>query len=304
VFELAPGDRTLRVDQFVGQALRIGRKRARELCDAGRVRIDGRTARKGDRLNDALVVEVAELDDESPPAEPDLPLDVRLELPELLVVSKPAGMPTVPLAAGERGTLAGALVARYPELRGFGYRLREPGVVHRLDTLTSGLVVVARTADAFASLVQQLRLGKLRKRYLAVVRDAGLPSSGSIDLPLSPDARDHGRVQVAPPQAPYARAAVTHYRVLERGGGRALLELDAGPAFRHQIRVHLAALGRPIVGDAPYGGELDRRLPGRHALHASYVACAGDAVPSFEVTDETPSEFRALLEGGRDPSES
>ena len=249
-------------------------------------------------------VEVSELEDESPPAEPELELDVRLERPDLVVVAKPAGMPTVPLAPGERGTLAGALVARYPEMRAFGYRAREPGVVHRLDTLTSGLVVAARTRSAFDELVQALKLGELQKRYLALVHGEGLPPAGSIDLPLAPDHKDGSRVRVVDLKARYAHPAITYFRVLEQGSGLALLELDAGPAFRHQIRAHLAASGYPIVGDRQYGGEQHPGLPGRHALHASYVAWAGDGARNFEVATEVPAEFRALLAGGEASSES
>lgn len=304
VFELGEADRALRLDQFVARSLGIGRKGARELCDAGHVRIDGRVAAKAASLRDATAVEVRELPSESPLAEPELELDVRLERADVVVVHKPAGMPTVPLAVGERGTLAGALVARYPEMRGFGYRPREPGVVHRLDTLTSGLVVAARTAESFDALVNGLRRGELEKRYLAVVSGIGLEDSGSIDLPLTPNAGPRGGVGVPPTATEYARDSLTKFRVLSRGGTLALLELDAGPAFRHQVRAHLAAIGHPIVGDLPYGGAPHPLLPGRHALHASQVAWAGDAVRSFEVTDPAPAEFLALLASGGSAPES
>jgi 23S rRNA pseudouridine1911/1915/1917 synthase len=304
VFELLPADRKLRVDSFVARALGLGRKRARALCDDGSVRVDGRVAQAGDPLSGAATVQVVEPMSESPLEEPEAELEVRLERQDLVVVSKPAGMPTVPLAAGEQGTLAGALVTRYPEMRALGYRAREPGVVHRLDTLTSGLVVAARTSAAFELFVRELKQGRLRKRYLAVVKGAGLSASGTIDLPLAPNARERGRVGVATGEPGYSKDAVTHFRVVERGAGFALLELDAGPAFRHQIRAHLAALGHPIVGDVPYGGEPHPRLGPRHALHASYVAWAGDAAPSFEVKDDAPREFRALLGARRDSSES
>ena len=302
IFELGSADRGLRLDQFVARALDIGRKRAQALCDAGEVRVDGRVGKKGQMLGGASLVEVRELAGESPEAEPELALDVRLERPDLVVVSKPAGMPTVPLAAGERGTLAGALLARYPEMRDVGHRQREPGVIHRLDTLTSGLVVAARTERAFAALAEGLKSGALSKRYLAVVASPGFADSGTVEEWLSTDA--NGRVRIAGIGESYAKHTLTQYRVVERGPKYALVELAVGAAFRHQIRVHLASIGFPIVGDASYGGETDPRLPGRHALHASYVAWAGDAAASFEVKDDAPPEFRALLVGGRDSSES
>jgi 23S rRNA pseudouridine1911/1915/1917 synthase len=298
IFALGPADRGMRLDRFVAEALGIGRKAARELCDAGLVRVDGRAGAKGDFLREASAVEVREPASESPVAEPELELDVRLERPELVVVSKPAGMPTAPLAPGERGTLAGALVARYPEMRSLGYRVREPGLVHRLDTLTSGLVVAARNKESFEVLVNGLRRGLLEKRYLAVVSGLGLEESGTIDLPLTPNAGPRGGVGVPATATEYARDSITHFRVLSRGAGLALLEIDASPAFRHQIRAHLSAIGHPIVGDTPYGGAPHPLLSGRHALHASHVAWAGDAVPSFEVTDPAPAEFLALLAAG------
>lgn len=302
IFELGATDRGLRLDQFVARALDVGRKRAQALCDAGEVRVDGRIGKKGQMLGDATLVEIRGVADESPEAQPELPLDVRLERPDLVVVSKPAGMPTVPLAPGERGTLAGALLARYPEMRSIGYREREPGVIHRLDTLTSGLVVAARTERAFSALGEGLRSGSLVKRYLAVVASAGFPEFGTIEEWLCTDASGH--VRVAGIGESYAKHAVTRYRVVERGAERSLVELEVSAAFRHQIRVHLASIGYPIVGDKSYGGVQDPHLPGRHALHASYVAWAGDAGASFEVSDEAPAEFRALLVGGRDSSES
>jgi 23S rRNA pseudouridine1911/1915/1917 synthase len=302
IFELGVTDRGLRLDQFVARALEVGRKRAQALCDAGEVRVDGRVGKKGQTLGDATLVEIRDLADESPEAEPELALDVRLERPDLVVVSKPAGMPTVPLAPGERGTLAAALLARYPEMRGIGYREREPGVIHRLDTLTSGLVVAARTERAFSALTEGLKSGAVTKRYLAVVASAGFADSGTIEEWLSVDAS--GRVRIAGIGESYAKHTLTKYRVVERGPELLLVELDVGAAFRHQIRVHLASLGYPIVGDASYGGDPDPRLPGRHALHASYVAWAGDAGASFAVSDEAPPEFRALLAGGRESSES
>jgi 23S rRNA pseudouridine1911/1915/1917 synthase len=303
VFELAPNER-LRVDQFVAQALGIGRKAAKALCDSGRVKIDGRVAGKGESLRGATAVEVREPESESPIAQPELALDVRLERPDLVVVSKPAGMPTVPLAAGERGTLAGALVARYPEMRAIGYRAREPGVIHRLDTLTSGLLVAARTRASFEALVSGLKRGEIEKRYLAVVPGVGLEASGTIDLPLTPKAGPRGGVGIPETQVEYARDSLTRFRVISRGGGLALIELEVGAAFRHQIRAHLAAVGHPIVGDRTYGGAPHALIPYRHALHASYVAWAGEAVRSFEVTDPAPPEFMALLAGGRAPSAS
>lgn len=275
----------------------LGRRRAKELFASGAATCAGRRARAGDsaRAGDELR---AELEDDHALPEPEAPLDVRLELPELVVVEKIAGQASVPLAPGELGTLANALVGHYPEMAGVGYRAREPGLVHRLDTQTSGLLVAARTSAVFELLRAALTRGRLEKRYLAVVSDGGLSGEGVVDAPLAIDPRTPERVLLAEDSGKdsYQRPATTRYRVIERARGRLLLELEAPQAMRHQIRAHLASLGHPIVGDRVYGGDLAPELGARHALHASYVACAGEGtLPSFAVRSDLPAELRALL---------
>jgi 23S rRNA pseudouridine1911/1915/1917 synthase len=189
-----------------------------------------------------------------------------------------------------------ALIARYPEMCAVGWTEREPGLIHRLDTQTSGLLVAARNAESFRLLVGALRGGQLEKRYLALVLSANLPDEGLIDAALHPDPSRPGRVRVAADGGGYRRDAHTSFRVLERGPRWALLEARASRAFRHQVRVHLASIGHPICGDALYGGDGDPRLGLRHALHASYIGCAVAGVTPFAVTDEAPKLFFELLQ--------
>jgi 23S rRNA pseudouridine1911/1915/1917 synthase len=285
-----------RLDRLVAQRVPgVGRRRARELFAAGKVTAGGHHVRGASaaRAGDEIVVEFAE---ESALPDPTLALDVRLELPALAVVYKPAGQPSAPLREGELGTLANAVVHRYPETAGIGHRLREPGLVHRLDTYTSGLVVIARTASAFDALALALKSERLEKRYLALTANLTLPEQGTIDLPLAPDPGRQGRVIAEAAPTGYARDAVTRYRVLERTARACLLELHAARAFRHQIRAHLASLGAPLIGDVLYGGAPFPDGSARHALHASYVAWAGDTtLPSFEVSAGLPVDLSALL---------
>lgn len=289
-----------RLDKFLAERMEgVGRQKAAALCEAGQVRIDGRRAKKSALVGAGATVTV-ELDDpEFLASEPDLPLEVRLERPELVVVNKRAGMPSAPLDIRERGTLCGALLARYPEMRGVGYRAREPGIVHRLDTQTSGLMLAARTAEAFARLHRALEAEAIQKRYLAVVSPAGLPATGQVSAALAPDPAHPERVRVleASELAGYALHKVTRYRVQRSAHGRALLELTVASAFRHQIRAHLASIGHPIVGDAVYGGQPASELGARHALHASRITWAGDSSSSgFDVFEPLPEELAALLE--------
>lgn len=289
-----------RLDKFLAEhASGIGRQRAAELCATGRVRIDGHRAKKSALLMTGAKVTV-ELDEpERMQAEPELELDLRLERPELVIVNKRAGMPSAPLRLGERGTLCGALLARYPEMQGVGYRAREPGIVHRLDTQTSGLMLAARNRSAFERLTRALEQERIRKRYLAVVSAQGLSQSGEISRALAPDPARSERVRVLAPdddQSGYARHKVTRYRIARVGLGRALLEVEAGTAFRHQIRAHLAAIGHPIAGDAVYGGEPLAELGARHALHASELSWTGDAeLEGFSVSEPLPPELALLV---------
>jgi 23S rRNA pseudouridine1911/1915/1917 synthase len=280
--------------------LDCSRSEARALFDGNAVTLNGRRARKGDRASAGDEVIITFKDAWVVP-EPELALDVRLTRPELVVVSKPAGMPSAPLAPGERGTLVNALVARFPEMLGIGYTAREAGLLHRLDTETSGLLVAARSAECFQSLLAGLRSGELRKRYLAVVESAGLPNTGTIDFPLGPHPSDPRKVAVAESPATYRHEAETRYHVLERGPRWALVELDAARAFRHQVRAHLAAIGHPIAGDVRYGGRTEAPLGARHALHASRIEWASrdiDVAP-FSVVDEVPASFVSLLREDR-----
>jgi 23S rRNA pseudouridine1911/1915/1917 synthase len=276
----------------------FSRKEVKELFEAGRVRGAGRRLKKGDRVERDM-----ELSVEAPavPISPDttLPLEVLFESQDFVIVNKPAGLPTAPLMRTETRSLAAALLARYPEMQGVGFREREPGLVHRLDNETSGVVLAARNSAAFDAARVLFESSSIEKRYLAVV-GAGLGDSGEIETLLGPDTADPRRVRVYD-DAPdvYSKRAVTRYRVLERGSGFALVELYVERAFRHQIRVHLAHLGFPIAGDALYAGAQAPVLGARHALHGSYIAWAGDAARAgFRAEAGLPEEMRALLGGG------
>ncbi len=296
-FEVETANAGERLDRWLAQHVDgVGRRGASELCAARRVLVNGRAAAKAQRLAAGDVVSLLEDASASVAVEQDAPLDVRLERAELVVVNKPAGQATAPLEAGERGTLAGALLARYPEMRGIGHRAREPGLLHRLDTQTSGLVLAARTAEAFVTLSQALEAEQLQKRYLAIVEDRSLPAAGTIELALAVEPRGSGRVVALDEPREGARLRRSAFQTLERRGGLALVAVSVERAFRHQVRVHLAASGWPIAGDRMYGGRMAPALGERHALHASYVAWAGDArVAAFTVESALPEDLTAFF---------
>jgi 23S rRNA pseudouridine1911/1915/1917 synthase len=297
-----------RLDKIVVSALPgVGRAGAKRLFAEGRVRLvpsgggRPRRAAKGDvaALGDEVEIDVGAEDAAGGAVpEPGAALEVLLERDDLVVVDKPAGQPTAPLDPGERGTLANALVARYPEMAALGFSPREPGLCHRLDTETSGCVLAARTEAAFDALARALKEGRLDKRYLLLCAAADLPETGTIDVPLAPHPKDRRRVYacVHPRDvARYApRAATTTYRTLSVHGALALVEASAPKAARHQIRAHFAAIEHPLAGDALYGGP---EVPGlaRHALHAQAITWGGDAVvPAFAVRSPLPPDLAAL----------
>jgi 23S rRNA pseudouridine1911/1915/1917 synthase len=281
----------------------LSRARAKTLAAEGLVRVDGRRAGKSAvvaagqelTLDDAARIEA----DFTPDGDPTLAdaLVVCLERPDVVVVDKPAGTPTAPLEPDDRGTLAHALIARYPEMAGVGFRKREPGLLHRLDTETSGLVLAARTAEAFEALRRAFTDDALDKRYLLLCAGDELLDSGTVAHPIANHPKDRRRVLACIHPRDVARnaprPAETSWRVIERRGSWALVEAKASKALRHQVRVHFASMNAALANDELYGGAA---LPGiaRHALHASHLAYGGDAVVrSFTVTTPLPADLQA-----------
>jgi 23S rRNA pseudouridine1911/1915/1917 synthase len=300
-----------RLDKAIAELLpELSRARAKRAIDMGAVRVNGRRLPKGGTVSskDVLRVDVTQVADAPAVGAPGAPLKVVLETAQVLVVDKPAGQPTAPLRPGETGTLINAILGRYPELvpdsvHGFiGHSPREPGIIHRLDTETSGAVVVARKAEVFDALKAALKESRLDKRYLLVCPEQSLPEEGTIDFPIANHPKDQRRVYVCVHPRDVMRyeprAATTRYRVVSRSGTRALVEVRVEKALRHQIRAHFAAIGHPLAGDELYGGSVIRAL-GRHALHASSVSYAGGGgVDAFEAEIPLPKDIATLLETG------
>ncbi len=300
-----------RLDKAIAELLpELSRARAKRAIDMGAVRVNGKRLPKGGTVSskDVLRIDVGQVADAPAIGTPGAPLKVVLETAQVVVVDKPAGQPTAPIKPGEVGTLVNAILGRYAELvpdsvHGFvGHSPREPGIIHRLDTETSGAVVVARTAMAFDVLKAALKEGRLDKRYLLICAEQGLPDEGTIDFPITNHPKDQRRVYVCVHPRDVMRyeprPATTRYRVLSRAGARALVEVRVEKALRHQIRAHFAEIGHPLAGDELYGGSVIRAL-GRHALHASSVSYAGGGgVDAFEATVPLPKDMAALLEPG------
>jgi 23S rRNA pseudouridine1911/1915/1917 synthase len=266
-FVVGDADEGQRLDAWLARRLpALSRSRLRRLIDEGHVRLDGARVRPSTRLRPAQVARVLV----PPPlaAEPqaeDIPLDVVYEDAHLLVVNKPAGLVVHPGAGAARGTLVNALLGRVRDLSGVGGVLR-PGIVHRLDRGTSGLLVVAKEDETHRALARQFAGRAVEKEYLALALGAPAPPAGEVDAPIGRDPVRRQRMSV---RAPRGREAHTSWRVEERFDGATLLRVRIRTGRTHQVRVHLASIGHPVAGDAAYGGTRtppSRRAAAREAL--------------------------------------
>lgn len=284
-----------RLDVFVARRMpQLTRSRVQRLIDDGRVRVAGERARAALRLDvgQRVVVDVPPATPMSAEPEP-IALDVIFEDGDLLIVNKPPGMTVHPAPAHPASTLVNAVLAHCRDLSGIGGVLR-PGIVHRLDRDTSGVIVVAKNDAAHNALARQLKDRRVEKTYLALVEGTPSPSEGVIDAPVARDPRRRERMAVIEG----GREAVTAYRVLERMQGLSLVEARPRTGRTHQIRVHLAAIGHPIAGDRVYGRASS--VVGRQFLHAARIAFthprSGERV-EFEAP--LPEDLRAALERAR-----
>lgn len=262
----------------------------------GCVTLDGRVARKSQltALDQRLVVTPPRTDVDV--AREPLPLTILFESEDVVVVDKPAGQASSKLQGGAAFSVAAQLLDRYPNMHNFGHSAQDAGLIHRLDTGTSGVLVAAKSAKAFDALTTGLRNGELDKTYVAWTTGTLPNERGSIAEPLHSDPRNKRRVVVAIGRnRPSHPVHVTHYEVLAVDNGVTLVRLHAPVATRHQIRAHLASVGCPLLGDPLYGGPPDPRLQ-RHALHALYVGYRGAAGCSpFDCTSTPPDDVRGLV---------
>jgi len=283
-----------RLDRVLASRAEIGsRSLAERLLREGVVTVDGARRPKSHRLDAGSVVEVA-LPEEAGDLAPE-PVSVRVayEDEHLLVVDKPAGLTVHPGAGTAGGTLAGQLLTL--GARG-GPDPDRPGIVHRLDRDTSGLLVVARTEEAFAALQEAIRRRELDRRYLALVRGRPRSRTGRIDAAIGRDRRDPTRRSLDT-EAP--RGAVTWFEVLETTDEHALLEVRLETGRTHQIRVHLAAVDLPVAGDPVYGVAGDLGLA-RQFLHAHRLRLRHPATDAeLDVESPLPDDLEAALERAR-----
>lgn len=262
---ITPEQAGQRLDRVVAEASEVGsRAQASKLFDAGAVSIDGRRAKKSEAAVEGDVVEIVmEKSASGDPSEPAVRFEVVYEDEALLVVDKPAGLVVHPGPGNRTGTLSQALAGRAA-----GGDPERPGIVHRLDKDTSGLLVVAKSDQALRDLQAALQRRDVLRRYTALVKGHPESPAGTIDAPLGRDRRNPEQIAV---RSDSERVAVTHFEVIEEPPGRSLLRVSLETGRTHQIRVHLAAIGLPVCGDEQYGIPGDLRLS-RQFLHASELS--------------------------------
>ncbi len=288
--ELTAEENDARLDTFVAARCGISRARAQRLIEAGDVTVDGHSSKASHRLarGQQVLVTLPALEPLDVPVEA-IPVNVVYEDNDVLVVNKPAGLTVHPTASQHTGTLVNALLARCPDLGGIGGSLR-PGIVHRLDKDTSGLIMVAKNDAAHARLSRQLKRRSILKAYVALVEGRLSPRRGAIEAPIGRSTRDRKRMAVVTG----GREATTHYSVIRYLDGHTLLEAVLETGRTHQIRVHFSAIGHPVFADPVYGHRSN--LLSRQFLHAHRL---GFRLPStgnyIEFTSELPAELQEAL---------
>ena len=296
-FVVPDGPGHQRADRFVADVAGLSRSYVQRLISDGRLTHDGTPLKANQLVSAGYVLEL-----DVPPAVKletlgeDIPLVIAYEDDDLLVVNKAHGLVVHPSPGHDTGTLVNALLGRAEGAEYGGIAgVRRPGIVHRLDRDTSGLLIVAKSDLAQASLMAQLKARRVKKTYLALVQGAVSAAVGRIEAPIGRDPKFRTRMAVVND----GRASTTGYRVRERFNGWTLLEVDLITGRTHQIRVHLEAIGHPIAGDPVYGTGTSRRGPDgleRLFLHAWRLEFSspsrGDLI---RVTAELPDELEAPL---------
>jgi 23S rRNA pseudouridine1911/1915/1917 synthase len=300
IIRLSANEVDRRLDRYVAQTVPpLSRSRVQQLIAEGLITVNGARVKASYRLQqgDEIMVRI-------PPVEKielvpqRIPLKVIYEDEDLVVVDKPAGMVVHPAHGHHDGTLVNALLARYPELPVDEHN--RPGIVHRLDKDTSGLIIAAKSEDARRNLQRQFKEGVVEKSYLALVEGKVEPERGVIDAPIGRDARRRKRMAVV---RKGGRESVTEYRAIEYLGDYTLLEVTPRTGRTHQVRVHLAFIGHPLVGDKVYGYRKQRLGLRRHFLHAQrlgfHLPSSGEYVA---LTSELPHDLSEVLDRLRGPS--
>ena len=300
---VSPGAGGERLDIWLARETGMSRARIQGLIDSGHVSAAGVALSRARKVTPGL-----ELDVEIPPVQTtqlvaqDIPLDVMYEDSDIIVINKPAGLVVHPAAGHASGTLVNALLHHCQDLAGIGGELR-PGIVHRLDKDTSGVMVVVKNEAAMAGVVKQFKEGRIHKQYVAIVHGIPVPYRGRLETLIGRSSHDRKKMSARPAEGT-GRMSVTRYEVEEALGEFALMRVVIETGRTHQIRVHMAHLGHPVVGDSQYGGRRSRaHLPlevARQMLHAQVLKFTHPVSGrEVEFRSALPADMAGLLDALR-----
>ena len=299
-----PEGNKARLDKLIADTVEdMSRSRAQHLIEDGRVTADGTPAgSKKEVLPGGVLISIGIPDPEPVDAEPeDIPLDVVYEDGDVIVVDKPKGMVVHPAPGNPSGTLVNALLFHAAGSLSSINGVKRPGIVHRIDKDTSGLIMAAKNDAAHVELSKQLFEHSVTRRYTALIRDNIKEDEGTVDAPLGRDRKDRKKRRV---NGSNPKRAVTHYKVLERFGNCTLIECELETGRTHQIRVHMAYLGHPLLGDELYGkggetlkaGGKSVKIPAGQLLHAGVLGFRHPSTGEYmEFRSELPEAFREVL---------
>lgn len=307
MFSVSPEDVGQRLDLFLSSRHPlITRSQIQRLIEEGEVKINGKVAKASHKIRETEAVEINIPEPEGIEALPEkIPLDILYEDHDVIVINKPAGMVVHPAAGNYTGTLVNALLDHCKDLSGIGGKLR-PGIVHRLDKNTTGVLIAAKSDVAHQSLAEQFKKHSIKRKYVALVHGVIAAEKGKLDAAIGRHLTQRKMMSV---KTSRGKAAVTNFKVLSRFDQFTLLELSLETGRTHQIRVHLSSINHPVVGDQVYGGterisgvkevkirKIIRQL-GRQALHAKILGFIHPQTGKYlEFQAPVPEDFQKVLD--------
>ncbi len=284
-----------RIDKFISDSVdNISRSYAAKLCTDGLVLVNGKAADKNLKLKGTETIEVSLPEPETIELKPEnIPLDIVYEDNDVIVINKPAGMVVHPAPGNENGTLVNALLYHCGDSLSAINGVIRPGIVHRIDKDTSGLLVAAKNNEAHLKLSEQLKARKAVRKYIALVNGNIKEDSGTINKPIGRSSADRKKMAITA----NGREAVTHYNVLERFGRYTLTECVLETGRTHQIRVHMASIGHSLVGDKTYGIKKEKFNLSGQLLHARTIGFVHPSTGEMmQFSSELPDYFSDVIE--------
>jgi len=300
---LAPQEKSgLRIDLMAAELTGLTRSRVRRLMEQGLLSVNGLNVRPNYRVRAGDIISVSVSEEAGTLIPEDIPIDILYQDDYLMVLDKPAGLVVHPAADNRSGTLMNAIACHAPHLASAGAPLR-PGVVHRLDKDTSGVMVVALEDGAYYDLVKQFGGRTIRRKYLALVYGGLTADHGAIEARIGRSVSDRKKMST---KTRRGKEAVTRWRVLERFPGATLVEAVLGTGRTHQIRVHFASTGHPVMGDETYGRKTTLESRGgrvrfpRQMLHAEFLGFVHPSTGEYmEFSREMPRDMKEIIEALR-----